>query len=220
MLSTQGVSEENDKIPMEPFFIIFFFPNIKNLRSITPYPTVLNILYNPAKHANKVYRQLQPHHIAILDLIQKMLLPKPTDRPNLAKVLEKVESFSRGNITSRITLQEMQLKFDKSFGKMHIGNCRTAARSGNAYFHEYKIHSSSLTQEFFHTGISIEVHDQKESSLCWSFALATMLAAEIKRYIKMMVSDRVLKSAIWKQNSKLSARNFPHFEFLTNFGYF
>ena len=153
----------------------------------------INILFNPEKYAtndNNVAVSMKTLQSPLLGLIQKMVLIDPILRPSFNETKEQLAKLVSSDFSNKQSLLNLHLKFNRDIIKGHCGN--TAELCDTAYLllptYKYSMSSRAMLD-----GVSAEIHDQDKSFLCWGFALATVMASEMARFIGTSLSASPLK---------------------------
>ena len=90
-----------------------------------------------------------------------------------------------------MTLGDHGLEYDGDSANWHGAN--TPQNSFNSHSLSFSSSMTKLTEEMYTCGVSGRLHDQRKSKLCWSFAVASVIAAEILRFIDTVKLSKQVK---------------------------
>ena len=103
-------------------------------------------------------------------------------------------SISPADFKSQKRLTSLNLNYKTGYGNYHIGSSvnpgNTAQLSFNAAVLNLSIYSAGYATNY---SLSDQIHDQKDSNLCWSFSLSSLIVSEIIRYLNLTNQTSNLK---------------------------
>ena len=138
--------------------------------------TMLIVLFGTLGSANQSLIN-QVHSDPILGLVRSMLNYDPYVRPTLVDVKRELMALSP------ISNRKSRRDFNTTIPSENLPGHQSRQLSygmDSIFITQTSIQISSHVHQSI---ISGSIHDQKESSLCWAFATATVIRAELKRLI-------------------------------------
>ena len=142
------------------------------------------LLLNPTKNASSDLAQVDPTYQADLIFIKSMLSTNPSNRPTLEEVRDHIHGMSATPyINGRLKLSDLSLSYSSSTGPRHNSTTINQIGALSGYFNRLSVYSTFSSSRSLRYGISSEIHDQKQSYLCWSFAITSLLSFIIADFI-------------------------------------
>ena len=139
---------------------------------------------SPSKNASRCLLQLDPIFRSELLFIKSMLATNPFIRPGIAEIRTHIGSITATSFNNgRRTLRDINLSFSFETGQYHSNFETVHQIEGFSEYFNPSVYSSFPSTRSLRDGISAEIHDQKQSQLCWSFAIASGLSFAVASFV-------------------------------------